>query len=179
MNTLIKTILLSGMFIIAPAAFGAPMYFDIGLGNASVEAEEEGIEVDGSDTYLRIAVGADLSSALSVEGGYWDLGEASDTVFGTDVSAAADGLFGDVKGRMKLNSDTELYGKIGLFLWDAEICADGLGCASDDGNDLFYGGGVTFQKVGPGNINLEVLMTSLDDVDVTTFGGSYSIPFGK
>jgi hypothetical protein len=91
---------------------------------------------------------------LNWEGGFWDFGDG-------------DGLFGNVKAAMDLNSDTQLFGKAGLILWD-------LG--SNDGNDLFFGGGVTFEKIGPGNLNLEVYLMDLDGFDVTTIGGSYSIP---
>jgi hypothetical protein len=67
-----------------------------------------------------------------------------------------------------LNSDTVLFGKIGLYMWDSKSCVQGV-CESDDGNDLFYGGGVGFDMV-PG---------TLGDTDATTLGLSYSFPFGK
>jgi hypothetical protein len=180
MNALIKSILIAGGFLFAQSSFAAQWYFDAGLGNANLESDlGGGLEVEGDDTYLRVAVGAEFSEALAVEGGYWDLGEASDNVLGlVDVSSSVDGLFGDVKGSMALNSDTALFGKIGLYLWDADSCVEGFGCEGNDGNDLFYGGGVGFD-MGPGTLNLELLLMSLDDADVTNLGLSYSFPFGK
>lgn len=169
MNALFKSILLSTL-LFSPSVFAAQLYFDGGLGSANVEIED----FDGSDTYLKIAIGGEISESMSIEGGYWDLGEAED--FG--VTASADGLFGNVKFSHSLNSDTRIFGKIGLFMWDGEI--EGFG--SDDGNELFYGGGVSFD-MGPGQLNLEILLTELGsdigDFDITTIGGSYSIPFGK
>lgn len=169
MNALLKSVLLSAL-LFSPSVFAAQLYFDGGLGNASVEIED----FDGSDTYFKIGIGGEVSENMSVEGGFWDLGDAEDS----GVTASADGLFGNVKFSHSLNSDTHIFGKIGLFMWDGEI--EGFG--SDDGNELFYGGGVSFD-MGPGQLNLEILLTELGsdigDFDITTIGGSYSIPFGK
>jgi hypothetical protein len=174
MKTLFKSLLLSGFLMVAPSAFAAQMYIDLGLGNSTVEIDE----FEGSDTYLKIAVGGEVSEGFGWEGGFWDVGDAEDA----GVTVSADGLFGNIKASHAINSDTKIFGKLGLFMWDGKACAGG-DCLSDDGNDLFYGGGVTFEKVGPGSINLEILMSELGsdagDFDVMTIGGSYSIPFGK
>lgn len=156
MNTLLKSILFAGVVLFSQASFA--LYFDGGLGSSDVDA---GGGFDDSDTYIRLGVGDGINKNLAWEAGYWDLG--------TDFEV--DGFFGNIKAFTDLNRDTQLFGKVGLYMWDA------LG--DNDGNDLFFGGGVTFKKVGPGNVNLEILMGDLDDADMTTIGGSYSIPFGK
>lgn len=155
MNTLIKSILFTGAVLFSQASFA--LYFDAGLGNADLD----GGGVDDSDTYLKLGVGDGINKNLSWEAGFWDVG----------TDAEVDGFFGDIKAAMDLNSDTQLFGKIGLYMWDA--------IGDNDGSDLFFGGGVTFEKVGPGNINLELLLGDLDGADLMTIGGSYSIPFGK
>jgi hypothetical protein len=169
MNTLIRSLVLTGAFLFAPTGFAASLYFDGGLGNADVEGDVTvtvpGVgtfngEFDDSDTYLKLGVGGKINKTWNWEAGYWDIGTEGD----------ASGFFGNARAAMNLNSDTELFGKIGLYLWDADF---------SDGSDLFYGGGVTFKKVGPGNINLELLLADLDGFDLMTIGGSYSIPFGK
>ncbi len=155
MNTLIKSALFAGAVLFSQASFA--LYFDGGLGNADVDAGP----ADDSDTYMKLGIGDRITKNLNWEAGYWDMG--------TDFEV--DGFFGNIKGSIELNSDTNLFGKVGLYMWDA--------IGDNDGNDLFFGGGVTFEKVGPGNVNLEILMGDLDDGDFTTIGGSYSIPFGK
>jgi hypothetical protein len=172
MNTLIRSILVGALVLFSPVSFA--LYFDGGLGNASVEIED----FDGSDTYFKLAIGSEISKNIEIEGGYWDLGEAEDT----GITASADGFFGDAKFSHNFNSDTSIFGKIGLYMWDGKVCFGIFGCTSDDGNDLFYGGGISF-AMGSGHLNLELLKTELGadlgDFDVTTIGGSYSIPFGK
>jgi hypothetical protein len=153
MNTLIKSILFAGAVLFSQSSFA--LYFDGGLGNADVDP------VDDSDIYIRLGVGDRINKNFNWEAGYWDMGTDADVK----------GFFGNVKAVMDVNSDTQLFGKIGLYMWDA--------IGDNDGIDLFLGGGVTFKKVGPGNVNLEILMGDLDNGDFTTIGGSYSIPFGK
>lgn len=168
MNALIKSLLFAGAALFSQASFA--LYFDGGLGNADVDIGGFG----GSDTYLKIGIGDEISENLGWEAGYWDLGEAEDS----GVTASADGLFGNLKASHELNSDTSIFGKIGLFMWDGSTNC----CGSEDGNDLFYGGGISF-AVGSGHLNLEILLTELGadlgDFEITTIGGSYSIPFGK
>lgn len=154
MNTLIKSILFTGAVLFSQASFA--LYFDGGLGSADLDAGS----FDDSDTYIRLGIGDEINDSLNWEAGYWDLG--------TDFDV--NGFFGNIKAGLDLNSDTELFGKIGLYVWDAD---------GGDGNDMFFGGGVSFKEMGPGHLNLEILMGDLDDADMTTIGGSYSIPFGN
>jgi hypothetical protein len=174
MNALLKSVLLSAALLFSQGLFAAQLYFDGGLGSSSVEIED----FDGSDIYFRLGVGGKISDNISIEGGYWDLGDAEDG----PVTVSVNGLFANAKFSLDLNSDTSLFGKIGLYMWDGEVCLDGFGCGDDDGNDLFYGAGVSFD-MGPGQLNLEILLSELGsdigDFDVMTIGGSYSIPFGR
>ena len=160
MHNLIKSVLFTGMFLSSQVLYAAELYFDGGLGNADVELGN----LDDNDTYMRIGIGGKLSDTLSIEGGFWDLGDFS----GGGASVSVDGIYGNLKASMPLEGDLRLFGKVGLYMWDA---------GADDGNDLFFGGGISFGKVGPGNLSAEVLLMDLDEADATTIGASYSIPF--
>lgn len=156
MDNLIKSILFTGVFLSSQVLYGAELYFDGGLGNANVELGN----VDDDDIYMRIGIGGELSDTLSVEGGYWDLGDPA--------SVSVDGIYGNIKASMPLQGNLRLFGKVGLYMWDA---------GPADGNDLFFGGGLSFGNIGPGNLSAEIILMDLDDADATTIGASYSIPF--
>lgn len=157
MNALKRSIFFAGLLFTSQTLYAAELYFDGGLGSANVELGN----VDDDDIYMRIGIGGELSDTLSVEGGYWDLGEPG--------GISVDGIYGNLKASMPLQGgDMRLYGKVGLYMWDAGI---------DDGNDLFFGGGLTFGKVGPGNLSAEIILMDLDEADATTIGAAYSIPF--
>jgi hypothetical protein len=167
-----KAILVSLLFalgaVISPLSFAENhMYLDLGLGNADVEVDD----LEGDDTYFKITIGGQIGDGMYVEGGFMDLGEAEDGPF----SAEADGLFGALKFGTETGNGMLLYGRIGLYMWDAEGCVSGFGCADDDGTDIFFGGGVAW-KVGPGTLGAELQILELDDVDVTTIGAAYNFP---
>ncbi len=182
MKTLIKSVLLASVFLCAQTSFAEGGYLILGLGQASVDAEEDGVTLEGEDTSLQLGVGFRPSENAAFEFGYMDLGEATDTItvfpgFSFDVSTAADGMFMDVKFGSSSESKVGLFGKMGLFMWDAEGCVED-DCITDDGSDIFFGAGIAFQA-GKGSFNLEMLKLSLDDVDVDNIGLAFNLPFGK
>lgn len=156
MGNLTKSFLFTWILLSSQALFAAELYFDGGLGNANVEIGN----ADEDDLYMRIGIGGELSDALSVEGGFWDLGD-----FGP---FSVDGLYGNIKASTSLQKNLRLFGKVGLYMWDA---------GQEDGNDLFFGGGLSFGNMGPGSLNVEIILMDLDEADATTIGASYSIPF--
>jgi hypothetical protein len=153
MNVLLKSILFAGAVLFSQASFA--LYFEGGIGNANID----GRFGDDDDMYLKLGVGDGINRNLGWEAGYLDLG----------TDAEVDGFFGDIKLATDLNRDTQLFGKVGLYLWNA--------IGDNDGTDLFFGGGITFKRIGPGNVNVEILLGDLDDADMTTIGASYSVPF--
>jgi hypothetical protein len=150
MKTLIKAAVFAGVLLSAPV-FAAQFYFDPGAGNADPDFGD-------NDLYLKLGVGFRMDRYWDIDAGYLDLGDN------------VDGFYSNAKGKYRINSSTLLFAKGGLYMWDAP---------GNDGVDLLFGGGVTFERVGPGHINAEVLKTDLDGNSVTMIGGSYSIPFGR
>ena len=150
MKCITKCLAIASLVVMSATASAGPWYFDVGAGNADVE--------DDSDLYMKLGVGYQYSRAISFEGGYLDLGEPN--------NVGIDGFYGGAKGKIEMNKTTNLYGKVGLYLWDAGVA---------DGNDLLLGGGVEFERVGPGNLGVEVLTVDLDDADATLIGVSYNI----
>jgi hypothetical protein len=149
MKTLIKPVLFAAV-LASSQAFAAQLYFDPGVGNADPDFGD-------ADLYLKLGVGFNIDRHWDVDVGYLDLLDE------------VDGFYSTGKGKYRVNSNTLLYGKAGLYLWDAP---------GNDGLDVIFGGGVTFERIGPGHVNFEVLKTDLDGNSVTMLGGSYSIPIG-
>ena len=114
--------------------------------------------LDDSDTSLSLTFGYQLNPNVAFEGGYIDLGElvVSATSAGggflyaagpVTAKVSADGLFFDVKGLLPLNEQFSLYGKLGLLKWSEEgTLSDSTGSLSgdDDGTDIFFGVGASF-----------------------------------
>lgn len=161
-----KTTLILGsiltMAAASPLTQANQLYIDGSVGNA--EAETSAFDTD--DTFLRIGAGVTLTEAISAEAGFWDFG--SSRVNGNRI--AADALYGAIKASTEISNNLNLYGRVGLLRWDADV-----GLRSNTGHDLFAGGGIGFQA-GPGQLGFELHFADLDNVDIRTLGVSYSLP---
>lgn len=131
--------------------------------------------------------GFDDSDTLRIFGGQrfgnfgYEIGYQSFDKFelpGSPVAERVEGssLDGTVVGYLALNKMFDLYGKVGLALWDLEN-KDNTGASfSDDGVDLTYGVGAQFKPID--NLSLRVEYTIINDaggadLSTTMFGAAY------
>jgi len=142
-------------------------------------------------TSLRLALGYQINPNFSIEGGYADFGEL--TVNATsdgsgflyfpgpvNLTAAADGLFFNLKGQLPLSEQFSLFGKVGFLKWDAEVTlSDSTGGLSEgvDDNDIFFGIGGSFNINNSVSLNLEYTLYTLDDLDVDVLSAGIQIGF--
>jgi hypothetical protein len=158
----ILTIASSLCAMLALPAFANQLYLDGSIGNAEAEVGS----LDADDTFLRLGAGVTLTEQLSAEGGYWDFGSSR----AGGVRVAADALFAAIKASTPIGNDLNLYGRLGLMRWDADV-----GRRDDDGFDLLFGGGIDFQA-GPGRVGVEIHFADMDELDIRTLGLSYRLP---
>lgn len=112
--------------------FAQEYYLFAQFGQSQFETDESNVAVDDTDTTLGLGFGLDLTPNLGLEFAYQDFGEISST----DVSAFS----GAVVGKLPLGASLGAYGKIGFDVWKAES-----GTTSSDGNDLFFGLGLSYE----------------------------------
>jgi OOP family OmpA-OmpF porin len=121
----------------ASAGTSNPVYFGGSAGNSSVDSFCENEQnCDDSDMGWKIFAGYDVSERISVEVGYNSLGKMTSKNRATEIS----GYEVATVGKMPLNESISLFGKAGLFRWDAK---------NDDGKrsatDVMFGGGVDYK----------------------------------
>lgn len=111
---------------------------------------------DDSDTGIKVFAGNQLNSNVAFELNYTDLGSAtskgSGTIFGFPAAGTVEwegkGFGVDVVGTAPISPQFGFIGRLGLFLWDVELSASGLGGSfsdSDSGTAFTYGVGVAYQ----------------------------------
>jgi OOP family OmpA-OmpF porin len=116
----------------AGAQSGAFTYFVGGsLGQSDVdESLVSGLitsgSIDGKDTALKIYGGGFFGKHLGAELAYVDLGEASysGTFFGTSVNDGRASVWGynvAAVARLPVSPQFEVFGKLGVFLWENEV----------------------------------------------------------
>ena len=97
---------------------------------------------DDKDTGMSIFGGYQFTKNFAVEGGYTDLGKASQSAGGLSASFEASGFEISAVGIFPINPQWSVYGKLGMFMWDLDVKTNFGGNLSEDGTDLTYGIGV-------------------------------------
>lgn len=207
-------LLAAGLLLANSSANAQDWYFGVGFGNSSVDVSGvEGqlndlaatanslpgvnaiVNVDDSDTGIKIFSGVNMSENLAFEFGYADLGEVSldfsltddgsfsgtpgsSTVSETD---SVSGFYGAAIGKAPLSDLVTLSGRLGVLFWDLETdltSVDTTGffgsyteSGSDSGNDIFYGAALA---IGWFEIFYDVYDIDGDDVDLM----GVSVKFG-
>ncbi len=131
----------------------------VGEGEVSVN------EFDTSST-TSIYFGNRLDDNTAFEFGYIDLGEF-DLEDVSDTFIEVTGFEFSVLGLFQVGESSDIFGKVGLFLWESEGEFLGLSVEGDDGNSLLLGFGANIpfsQSVG---LRLEAVdYLDIDDEDV-------------
>ncbi len=130
---------------------------------------------DDDDMGLKIFGGYKFNPNVSIEGGFVDFGELTASGPGGTATGDADALFVAGIGAIPIGSSASVFGKLGLFFWDASVSATGSPTLSDDGNDIFLGVGMSFDLTSQFAIRGEWERYDLDgdDVDMLSVGVQY------
>lgn len=202
MKMFIKSLIAISILSVASISHASQgFYIGLDVGQATYDATLQDVAIlddgsitsaslDDTDTSFGLKLGYQVTPNFSLEGGYLDLGElvVNATSDGSgflyapgpvSFTVSADGLFFNGKGILPLNEKFSLYGKLGFLLWDIEGTLSDTTVsvsASDDGNDIFYGIGGSFNITTSIALNADYMFYTLDDGDVDVL--SLGIQFG-
>ena len=131
--------------------------------------------VDGKDTAWKIFGGYMFNRNFGIEGAYVDLGELSYSgSFGgapvTGGKVEVTGFNISAIGAFPVNEQFSIFGKLGLFIWDAEANDTTGGqpfSATDDGTDLSFGVGVSYNFTRNLGVRAEWEMFKASDADAS------------
>lgn len=144
----------------APLAASADggLYAGGSIGNATIDGgiDNTGIpqlpsSIDEDDAAYKVFLGYKFDLPvldLGIEGGYVNLGEPEIPVTGVPgingISFETTGL--NVWGTAGIEvGPIDVFGKLGYISWDVEAGIDGFDSISDDGTDMAYGLGASFE----------------------------------
>lgn len=129
----------------------------------------DGADGFDSDTAFAFTAGYDINSNFAIEASYVDLGEMSDDT--TPVwTISADGFNFAAVGKLPLTESVEVFGKAGLFVWDATIEEEGYGQLADEsGTDFSFGFGISAEVMQNLNLVAEFQQFKIEDGDLNTY----------
>lgn len=155
------TLILANLFIL-PTTYAAAgdKYFGISVGSSDDDVFNE------TDTGIKLILGFQPSDVVALEIAYVDLGD-----FIGDVVSQS-GIALNAIGKIPLNNDVAITGKLGMFSWDISA-----GSLSNTGTDLAYGFGVEVKVSKEVAIVAEYEMFDVDDGDVSLISGGAKFYF--
>jgi len=148
------------------AALAGEAYIGAGVGKTGIKDSEQGITFDETDNSFKIYGGFRFLKFFGVEGSYVDLGAPSDTIAGDKVTIDTTAWDAFAVGVLPLGF-LEIFGKVGMVAWDADIDVSGAisGSDSDSGTDPAYGVGVAFKLGKLFAIRAEYERFDIEDTD--------------
>jgi OOP family OmpA-OmpF porin len=137
-----------------------------GLGLTSCDDEGSGFKIFG---------GYKFNQNFGVEASLVDLGEFSATGPGGTASVGVDGFGVAAVGMIPISQKFDIFGKVGIYMWDAS----GGGVASgisDDGSDIMFGAGVNWSILNRLGLRAEWERFDVDgdDVDFISIGAQFN-----
>lgn len=182
MNRSSTFLLIPGVFLLVNSQANAALYAGLGIGSASSDLEASAIDsgladagffshttLDEDTHGARIFGGYQFNDHFAVEIGYVDFGDIDSSSQITTSNPGTiwsqleiSGFSAALKADYPVNEKLAVFGKAGLFSWDAEVTSTArlmLGSASanvrDDGNDFTFGIGASYDLTEQFSLRLD------------------------
>jgi len=156
-------------------------YLGVGGGVSVIEMQAGPIQVDSDDLATKLTVGyriqkdfSRLGINLAIEGAYLDLGVVTDQSLGSTFDLEVDGLNLYAVAFFPIMDRWDIFGKAGIYSWDADLKVEGVTIDNDSDTDLAGGFGVSFNTATAFGVRVDIeSFDMLDGAWATTISGIY------
>lgn len=131
---------------------------------------------DDEDSGFKVYAGKGFTQNFGVEVGWVDLGEIKASGPGGTATLGVDGFQVAALGMLPLNPRISLFGKVGVYLWDASASGPG-GSLSDDGSDIMFGVGLNWNLARRLDLRVEWEQFDIDGDDVSLLSAGVAFRF--
>jgi len=176
-------VVFAAVLLPALASADSGLFVGASVGSSHFKDEINGFDLDTNATAYRFIGGLQLGDYLGVEAGYHNFGEFSESIdigpLPSRARLSADGwTLGGTLG-LPIGEQFSIFGRAGMFFWDADVELDGLSIDVPEDENPYYGGGARF-KVSP-NLSLVGDWTryELDTVDSDVISLGFTYQFGR
>ncbi len=158
-------------------------YLGASFGSSHLDQDFSGLNIDTDANAYRIVGGFQFGDYFGIEGGYHNFGDFEETLdFGgisTRTELAADGwTLGGTLG-LPLNEQFSLYGRAGVFFWDADVEIDGFSIDVPDDENPYYGGGAKVDVTPNLSLVGDWTRYELDTIDSDVISVGFEYRFGR
>ena len=145
-KTITRLTLIALAMVATHAAHADGPFIDISLGNASLDDDFDGLNIDESTTALRLIVGWRFNDYFALEAGYRDFGDFEESLdidgLPAEVSLSADGFVLGARGTLPLGERFALQARLGSFFWNGSAQINAVSVATPEDSNLFLGTGL-------------------------------------
>ena len=180
---LVLAALLLSPLLPSPAEADFGPYLGASFGSSHLEEDFSGLKLDTDANAFRIVGGFQLGDYLGVEAGYQNFGDFSETIefidFSTRTRIEAEGwTLGGTLG-LPLNEQFSLYGRAGVFFWDADVDVDGFSIDVPSDENPYYGGGAKVDMTSNLSLVGDWTRYELDTVNSDVISVGFEYRFGR
>ena len=175
--------LVFGTAISATALADSGLYVGAGIGSASVEETFDSFDFNDDVEAYRFLGGYRFSDTFGIEAGYLNFGDFEQR---TDLGATtavtrltADGWTLGGTLDLPVSDFVSLFGRGGVFIWDADVDVNGIRAAVDDDSNPYYGAGARVSLSDRFSLVGDWTRYELDDVDSDVFSLGFELRFGR
>lgn len=155
------------------------LYVGASFGSSHFEDSFTGVSLDADANAYRFTGGLQFGDVFGIEAGYHDFGDLTETidigsVTSTTVIDAAGWTLGGTLG-LPLGRQLSLFGRAGVFFWDADLVVDGFSIDVPADENPYYGGGARVDVTRNLSLVGDWTRYELDtiDSDVISLGFTY------
>jgi hypothetical protein len=177
------TLLPFGIAMPSVSAADSGFYLGASIGSASLEEDFDGFDVDDDTEAYRVIGGLQFGETFGIEAGYQNFGDFTERfdLGGTTAITrlTADGwTLGGTVG-IPVGESASLFGRGGIFVWDADVEIDGIRAAVDDDSNPYYGVGAKVDFTRNFSLVGDWTRYELDDVDSDVISLGFEFRFGN
>jgi len=159
------------------------LFVGASFGSSHLDEDFTGFNIDTDANAYRIVGGFQFGDYLGLEAGYHNFGDFEETVdFGGLSSVSqitADGwTLGGTLG-LPLNEQFSLYGRAGVFFWDADVEVDGFSINVPDDENPYYGGGARVDVTSQLSLLGDWTRYELDTIESDVISVGFQYRFGR
>ena len=186
MSRYIQTIpglILLAFLLPTPANADIGLFVGASVGSSHLEDDFSNLKIDTDATAYRFVAGFQFTDYFGLEAGYHNFGDFSETIDLGQISSrteiAADGwTLGGTLG-LPLNEQISLYGRAGVFFWDADVAVNGFSIDVPQDENSYYGGGAKVDVTPNLSLLGDWTRYELDTIDSDVISIGFQYRFGR
>lgn len=173
----------ASMAIPAIAAADSGLFVGGSIGSATIDDRFDGVNLDANTSAYRIVGGYQLGDLFGLEIGYQDFGDLDEIVLIGPVSSltriSAEGWTAGGTLDLPLSDNVSLFGRAGVFFWDADVSIDGFSIDVPSDENPYYGAGARLKVSSNLSLIGDWSRFELDDVDTDVISIGFQYRFGN